>query len=267
MYAYPYLVRSLDPLRVALVVAGLLAASLTGAWLVAIGFVRVCSSRGRTFAILVAGVPQAVFFVWWLGVSDEFWIWSLPLVAILASTGAVETTVQAGSRPDRRGGRRPSPVHGVMLLVVCAAGLFVSTSVGAVALFADPANDIDAVECAFAREATSRDLVLGLDRIQPAARINLWRLRQGFQYVNVFDRAAQWSDADLEAVKRAARDAVARGGRVLVGPYLSRPPGANIEWIRRLNPAFPQQWSVLMEFLRSLPPGRVEWSPELVGYR
>ena len=51
-----------------------------------------------------------------------------------------------------------------------------------------------------------------MDRIQPAARINLWRLRQGFQYVNVFDRAAQWSDADLEAVKRAARDAVARGG-------------------------------------------------------
>lgn len=265
VYAYPFLVRTLGPVRVALILIGLLAAGLTGAWLAVLGLVRACSERGPTFALLVAALPQAVFFVWWLGVSDEFWIWSLPFVALLAATGAVGRGTRAAGPRSHSSARWRTLPGGVALLTVCAAGLFVSTGLGAVALFADPGNDLDAVDCAFVSQVTRQDLVLGLDRIQPAARINLSRLRQGFQYVNVFDRAAQWDESDFEAVRHAVRQALARGGRVFVSPYLSRPPSANIEWIRRLNPAFPGQWTQLAAYLHSLPADASRWPPERSG--
>jgi hypothetical protein len=217
------------------VLAGLLAALLfaRGLW-------EAARARDARLAIALAAVPQALFFVWWEGISDEFWLWTLPLVALVAAGGAV-----AFARRGRA------------LLIACAATLLLSTGLGSVALYAEPANDIDLVNGGFELNLGPGDLLLTCDRIQSSFRHSLEEARQGFRYFELRVRAVQWSERDSLELEQALARTLAGPGRIYVHPYLSNPPRGVLGVVAFSNPGFEAHRQAILERLRRL--DRVDW--------
>jgi hypothetical protein len=202
----------------------------------------VTRARDARLAIVLAAVPQALFFIWWEGISDEFWIWTLPLLALVAASGAA-----AFGRPGRA------------LLVGCAASLLLGTGLGSVALYADPGNDIDLVNGGFEQTLGPGDLLLTCDRIQSTFRHELAQTRQGFQYFDVRVRAARWSAPDSLELEQALAATLAGPGRVYVHPYLSGPPRGALGMVMLTDPQFDVHRRAILERLRRLDPARVDW--------
>ncbi len=252
VYPYPFLMRNLSWPVVAL---GALAAALAtalGLVLVLRGVWVGLRARGVLAVLFAASLLQCVFFVWWEAISDEFWIWSTPVVACAAAAGAASL-----GRRDR------------LCLGLLAAGLGVGTFVGAIVPYSSAANDLDAINVRYLSEVGARDLVVGFDEIQNSDRALLAADRQGFEYFNVLNRARTWSAADDSSLASALQAASARGGRVFVDPYLVRPPLSNLASARSINPSFDVQREGIVERLAALPPERVVWVPlaaEQPGY-
>lgn len=246
VYPYPYLVRSLGPFSITLTLLGIAVAGFTGIWFFARGIMTAVFNRDGSLAILIATFPTAVFFMWWEGISDEFWIWSLPLIALLAAKGAV------------RGSRFAVPAMYAM-----AAGFFVSSLFGAMLPFFDSGNDIDAVNQRYLSRAGSADLVVGFDEIQSNGRANLTRIKTGFAYFNVFARAAKWSDADLAILDHEVAATLAKGGKIFVSPYVLHPPKSNLANLLLLNPKFSEERQTVITHLQAVDPRRIEWQPEV----
>lgn len=244
VYPYPYLVRNLSAVGLCFALLGIAVFSIAGLVLAPIGLFQVIRERKAEFALLLSTLPQAMFFIWWEGISDEFWIWSLPMVAILMAKG----TAQA--KKPRLG-----------LLNAGVAGLFMSSLLGAVLLFNDPANDIDAVNQQYLQRVKTGDLVIGFDEIQSAARAKLTMEKNHFQYFNIFIRASTWNDDSFEELKQMAETTLAGSGRVYVSPYLLSPPTSNMVGIRLKNRQFDAQRQTLIQYLQALDQSRIEWMP------
>jgi hypothetical protein len=147
----------------------------------------------------------------------------------------------------------------VWLLNAGVAGLFVSSLLGAILPFANPDNDIDAVNRRYLARVGAADMVVGFDEIQSAGRAHLAMEQQGFLYFNVFDRAFNWSGADLAELDREIAEKLARGGKVFVDSYILHPPKSQLAFIRLTNPEFDAQRQNILVHLRSVGSARIEW--------
>jgi hypothetical protein len=244
IYPYPYLVR-----RVPGLVAGLWAlCTLIALALVLVmapaGIWRSVRARDALAVLVIASIFQAMFFIWWEAISDEFWIWSLPFVAMTATSGAAAL--------GRRGPR---------MLALLAVALGVGTLVGAVGLFAHPELDVDAVNDRFLPTLRARDLFIGFDEIQNDHRCGIAQHRQGFAYFNVFNFARSWSDSLQTVLDHEVASTVQHGGRVVVSPYLATPPRSYLVKIAEGNPAFWRQRRELVAHLRARNERAIVWPP------
>jgi hypothetical protein len=244
LYPYPYLVRRLGPLQIGIILLGLLAAASGLGFLLARGAWRAVREREEPFVLLLAAIPQALLFVWWEAISDEFWLWALPILAVLVGLGA------AGEGRARR-----------IVLTIAVTGLIASSWFGAIALFADPGNDIDAVNGRFVAAARNPDLIVGWNEIQSSARIVLASRRTGFRYFNVFVRAFAQDERLVPDLRDSIAGALERGGRVRVDPYVTHPPLSNLADVRLTNPAFEEQRQSVLRELRAADSARVDWMP------
>jgi len=246
VYPYPYLVRHMPLVlaRVLVLLAAAAAAATMG--LALLGIVDSLRRRETDVAVVFAALPQALFFMWWEAISDEFWIWSLPFIALAAAVGAART--RASSR----------------VLQALAVAVGATTLLGSILPYASEGNDLDAVNDRYLSEATPVDLVIGFDEIQSEARTRLLLRRQGFHYFNVLSRAANWSASDSLALEGELAGALSRGGRVIIDPYLTHPPRSNIAHIGLDNPIFERQRKQWVARLARVDAPRVVWVP-LVG--
>jgi hypothetical protein len=243
VYPYSYLVRHI-PLFAArcLILLAAISAAIT-AGLAVLGMVESSRRRSVALAIFPAMLMQALFFTWWEAISDEFWIWALPFIAIAAAAGAARG----------RGASRA--------LRVAAAGVALTTLLGSIVPCSSEDNDLDAVNDRYLRAATPADLVIGFDEIQSDARTRLELRKQNFHYFNFVVRARTWSRLDSLALADEVSSALARGGRILVDPYVLHPPRSNLAHIALENPAFDARRLEWITRLQALDPRRVVWVP------
>lgn len=242
VYPYPFLVRHIPaPAAVLIGLAAALAGVLTLA-LVIMGLALAIGERRSAFLLLLAALPQALFFMWWEGISDEFWLWTLPTLMVLAVSGA------------RALGRRATLAMGALAVL-----FFVSTLFGSVLLFADPRNDIDTRNNSFVRQIAANDLLLTWDDIQSTGRVNLLRRRAPFAYFNIQAYAGHWSEADSLRMESLIATTLARGGHIWLGPYLRDMPKSNMRFILDENPGFRETYPRLLARLERLEADRVTW--------
>lgn len=235
VYPFPFLVHSL-PVWVAVAVG---MASAVSVLLILFLFVRGLWSglrdRGLVTLIFIPAMVQLLFFMWWEGISDEFCLWTLPLIAICVASGAA--TLRRTSR---------------WLGTLCGL-LAVSTFSGSIVLFWNPKYDVDLVNDSYARSLGPGDVLVGFEDIQSAHRIKLWAEDQGFEYVNIRDSAPKWSQREelqtLSLLDSAARE----GSQIYVSPRLSFPPKNALAFMRYLNPKFDVGWASLLEGLKRRP--------------
>ena len=196
VYPFPYLVRGL-PIPIA-AIAGIsaLLAALSALYLFVRGLWAGLKEKGLVTLVFVPMIPQVVFFAWWEGISDEFALWTLPLIAIIVARGAAETR---------------HPVRWLRTLVAC---VFFSTLVGSTFLYWNPDNDIDLVNDEYTKSLGKNDFLVGFEDIQSYHRISLEAESQGFEYFNIQSSAPHWSEADDARFEAALDSAVKRGAKI-----------------------------------------------------
>lgn len=240
-YPFPYLVREL-PVPVA-VLAGV--AALVGVLLAALlalrGLWAGVKERGLVLLVVVPMLPQMLFFAWWEGISDEFSLWTLPLLAILAARGAAEMK---------------HPLRWLRTTVTC---VFVSTFVGSVLLYWDPGNDIDLVNDGYVASLGRNDVLVGFEDIQSDFRIMLEADRQGFEYLNFFNVTEPQDVRNFDTALDAAAGA---GMTIRVSPRLTHPPKSALAFRQSVDPHFDGRRAALLAKLAKMPD--VDWIPPAV---
>lgn len=235
-YPFPYLVRSIPvPGAVLLGLTACVAALLT-AYLLVRGLWAGLRERGLIVLVVVPMVPQALFFAWWEGVSDEFALWTLPLIAIIIARGAAEVD------------------HPLRWLRVIGASLFVSTAIGSTLLYWNPRNDIDFVNDEYVSTLGNNDVLVGFEDIQSDFRMNLRSDQQGFTYLNFFNVR---DSADASELETSLDAAVRSGARIHVSPRLTYPPKSAVVFKQSTNADFDSQRDEILATLRKIP--AVDW--------
>ncbi|MHA0289251.1 hypothetical protein ACXYX3_22775 [Mycobacterium sp. C3-094] len=216
-YPFPYLVRDVSPpAAIAIGVSAALAAVLT-ACLAVRGLWAGLKERGLILLVFLPMIPQALFFGWWEGISDEFALWTLPLLAIIVTRGAAQLT-------------RPARWLGVT--VTC---LFVSTLAGSTSLYWNADNDIDFVNDRYVHSLGSNDVLIGFEDIQSDFRIKLEAQQRGFRYLNYFNvRNPEQNSAFDAALQRS----IASHANIYVSPRLSYPPQSAVVFKQSTEPQF-----------------------------
>ena len=240
VYSYPYLVRKVPvPTAVAIGLASALAGLLILGFVIA-GAVLAIRERDSALLLLLVALPQAMFFMWWEGISDEFWLWTLPTLAVVVVTGA------------RVLGRHAATAMGAIAML-----LFLSTSLGSVLLYLDASNDIDSVNDAYMKELAPDDLLISWDGIQSTARALLLHRDDAFSYFNIQAHAGHWSSADSSEMEQTITRTLSRHGRIWLGPYLRDMPASNMNFILAQNPSFERTYPALLARLERLDSTRV----------
>jgi hypothetical protein len=236
VYPYPYLVRDI-PIPVAgLIGICALLATLLALYLFARGLWAGLKERDLVLLVFIPMIPQVVFFAWWEAISDEFAIWTLPLLAIIVARGAAEMT---------------HPLRWMRTTVAC---LLLSTLLGSILLYWNPRNDIDWMNDQYVKSFGKDDFLIGFEEIQSGHRIALEMESQGFQFFNVGNFRA--ADADVEA-EAALDSAVKKGLRIHVSPKFTYPPKSALAFIATFNPKFTSQRAAVLAKLRAMPD--VDW--------
>ncbi|MEW5813233.1 MAG: hypothetical protein AB1925_27745 [Actinomycetota bacterium] len=228
-YPFPYLVRHLSPpiavaVGVSAVVAGLLTACLLvrGLW---VGL----RERGLILLVFLPMIPQALFFGWWEGISDEFALWTLPLIAIIVARGAAQMT------------------HGMRWMGVTVTCLFTSTLAGSTSLYWDARNDVDFVNDQYVQSLKPNDVLIGFEDIQSDFRIQLEAQQRGFRYLNYFNVRNPAQDADFDA---ALERSIASHANIYVSPRLSYPPKSAVVFKQSTEAQFDTGRADLLATLR-----------------
>lgn len=236
VYPFPYLVRDI-PIPVAgfIGICALLA-TLLALYLFARGLWAGLKEKGLVLLVFIPMIPQIVFFAWWEAISDEFAVWTLPLLAIIVARGAAEMT---------------HPLRWLRTTVAC---LLLSTLLGSILLYWNPRNDIDWVNDQYVKSLGKHDFLIGFEDIQSDHRIKLEADRRGFQYFNIRD----YQDADARFEAEAALDsAVKKGARIHVSPKFTYPPKSALAFIATFNANFDSQRAAVLAKLRAMP--EVDW--------
>jgi hypothetical protein len=209
-----------------------------------VGAIRAVKDRGLACMLLLMTVPQAVFFLWWEAISDEFWLWSLPFVAVMVVLG--------GSRPPALGRRL------IGVIVIC---LTISTLLGSQSLLADPGSDIDGVNKDYLPQIQRGDLLITIDEIISSARARRAQQQVPFRYVNLFAAAEKGRANDLEALARGIYETLEAGGVVYVDPYVRQPPMSYLRLVETQRSDFPLEMARVSSMLQGIEAGRVKWLP------
>jgi hypothetical protein len=238
VYPFPYLVRDI-PIPVAgfLGICALLAA-LLAIYLFARGLWAGLKERRLVLLVFIPMIPQLVFFAWWEAISDEFAIWTLPLLAIIVARGAAEMA---------------HPLRWLRTTVAC---LLVSTLLGSILLYWNPRNDIDWVNDQYVKSLGKNDFLIGFEDIQSGHRIALEAQSQGFKFFNVGNFRGADADARFEA-EAALDSAVKKGARIHVSPKFTYPPKSALAFIATFNPKFASQRAAVLAKLKAMP--EVDW--------
>ncbi|HYM80066.1 MAG TPA: hypothetical protein VEY91_01490 [Candidatus Limnocylindria bacterium] len=251
VYPYPYLVRRL-PWPLVIVLGACFMTSLALLTVLVIrGIFAAVRTREAAWVALMTAVPQAVFALWWEAVSDEFWIWSTPFLALFATAGAVSYA---------RTGRR--------LLGILLVGVALS-SVVSIWLYLDPTNDIDRVNDEYLEQLGSTDLLISLNDIVQDNRMRLAQQRQGFERVELAAPAMLQHTIPMEPLERALSRTIERGGAVYVDPYVARPPKSLVQKLTISAPRFEPERHAVLARLRLVDRSRIRWMPlqaEVAGY-
>jgi hypothetical protein len=236
IYPFPYLVRDIPiPLAGFIGICALLA-TLLALYLFARGLWAGLKERGLVLLVFIPMIPQVVFFAWWEAISDEFAIWTLPLLAIIVARGAAEMT---------------HPLRWMRTTVAC---LLLSTLLGSILLYWNPRDDIDWMNDQYVKSFGKNDFLIGFEEIQSGHRIALETQSRGFQFFNVGNFRA--ADADVEA-EAALDSAVKKGFRIHVSPKFTYPPKSALAFIATFNPKFASQRAAVLAKLRAMPD--VDW--------
>jgi hypothetical protein len=244
VYFYPYLVRKLSWGSVALVALSSAVVAVLAPILFAVGALRAVRDRGLACMLMLVAVPQALLFLWWEAISDEFWLWSLPIVVIMVVLGA--------SRLPALGRRL------IGTIVIC---LTISTLLGSQYLLADPGSDIDRVNKDYLPQIQPGDLLISIDEIISSARARRAQQQVPFRYVNLFMAAEKGRANDLEARAQGIHETVAAGGIVYVDPYVLRPPTSYLRLVETQRSDFGLEMAKVTSMLRGIETGRVKWLP------
>jgi hypothetical protein len=235
VYPFPFLVTGIPvPIAVIAALSALLAA-LAALYLFIRGSWAGLRENGLITLVLVPMIPQLIFFAWWEGISDEFMLWTLPLVAIVVTRGAAGT-------------RQPTRWMGALVACLC-----LSTLLGSTSLYWNPRNDIDLVNDEFTRSLGENDVLVGFEDIQSDHRIRLAAEDQGFEYLNIRTAAPHWSESDDNRVDTALAAAAKRGARVHISPRLTYPPKSGLAFVEDVNSEFGAQRAALLAKLRAIP--------------
>ncbi|MEZ0340659.1 ArnT family glycosyltransferase [Mycobacterium sp. pV006] len=240
-YPFPYLVRDLSAPVAALVGVTAVVTLLLVVVLAIRGLWSGLRDRDLVLLAALPMIPQMLFFAWWEGISDEFSLWTLPLVAIFVAHGAAVMT-----RPLRR----------LRVAVVC---MFLSTLLGSVGLYWNPRNDIDRVNDGYVATLSSGDLLVGFEDIQSDFRIKLAADLQGFDYLNFFDVRGPQDMGSFVSVLDAA---AAAGTPIHVSPRLTHPPISALRFKESIDPDFESRRTALLGRLAVV--STVRWQEPVV---
>lgn len=236
VYPFPYLVRDI-PFPVAVLLGiGALGTVLATAYLTVRGVWAGCKQRDLGVLMVVPMALQVVFFAWWEGISDEFALWTLPLLAVLVAYGAAATG------------------HPLRWLRPLVGALFVTTLAGSVLLYWNPHNDIDAVNDRYVTSLGGGDVLIGFEDIQSDFRIKLAADTRGFSYLNFFNTGDARDRAEFDAALDAA---IRSGARIHVSPRLTHPPESALVFKESLDPTFASGRAALLARLRTVPD--IDW--------
>ncbi|MBV1878309.1 MAG: hypothetical protein KUG79_11755 [Pseudomonadales bacterium] len=182
-----------------------------------------------------AVLPQMLFFIWWESISDEFWIWTMPLWALLVAAGIIK-------------GEKKWRVMGLVLVIF----LFTASLVGTVLPYGDEASDIDWVNLKFVEDLNANDMLVSLDEIVISNRIRRIQKEKGFEYFSMFTNAAKGNDLQIKLILQTAERVIAAGGKVYIGPYLLQAPLSYLQLIKLNTTKFEQKRDVVISGLREL---------------
>ena len=238
IYPFPYLVRELPiPIAGFVGICGSLA-TLVALYLFARGLWAGLKERGLVLLVFIPMIPQIAFFAWWEAISDEFAVWTLPLLAIIVTRGAAEMT---------------HPLRWMRTTVAC---LLLSTLLGSIFLYWNPRNDIDWMNDQYVKSLGKNDFLIGFEDIQSTHRIALEAESRGFKFFNI--RKFQDADADARFEAEAALDSAAKNGaKIHVSPKFTYPPKSALAFIATFNPKFNSQRAAVLAKLRAMP--EVDW--------
>ena len=235
IYPFPYLVQGL-PVWIALVLGVLAAVAVIAlAFMVISGLRSGLKERDLILLIFVPVIPQILFFAWWEGISDEFLLWTIPIISIIAARGALDK------------------VHGIRWASAVAGCLAISTFGGSIFLYLNPRNDVDFVNDQYVMSLSSGDLLIGFEDIQSRHRIMLEAQKKHFDYVDIRWMAERWSSGEDARLNAAVSSTLRRGARIYVSPRLTFPPISELAAVRFVNPAFDAEREAILAKLRTFP--------------
>jgi len=215
-----------------------------GSILTCLGIFVAFRKRRTLFLVVLTVIPQAVFFLWWEPISDEFWIWLLPILALSITTGA-----------------RLLKKKAKLVLSILISCLLIGTFSTSILVFLDASNDIDQVNKQYISMLTEKDLLIGFDEVVSNNRIKLDQQSQGFKYFNLFVKMSKGHRIDLQNLNKEIDLALNRGGKVFVDPYLINSPTSYFELIKINNPYFKEDYSRVLTLLEGVNSDRVIWLP------
>ena len=242
IYFYPYLVHGLSLAEVIAIMSSIVIAGFSGSWLLINGFYNIITRRDKTAVLVIALLPQAIFFLWWQGMSDEFWIWSLPILAIIIVKGLGKLKIYP------------------YLLYATVAGMGISTFFGGILLFTDPYKDVDYANQSYIYQVKENDLVIAVDIIQSSARAALLMQKTNFEYINIMG-IHKWNESEYASLDGSINKALASGGKIYVDPYVVHPPISRVYLIKTTQtPDYEAVRQKIIERLQLVPTDRIIWA-------
>lgn len=252
IYGHVYAVKDLSIAAMAAVVMSVVVIAVLVPLLALIGVLKSLRLRDVGAVLLVCAIPQALFFLWWEAISDEFWLWFLPVAALMVARGAMAWP------------RRGLPILTALVVAQIATSYF-----GSHRLIARSDLDIDAVNKDYLAQLQRGDLLIGMDEIVSAARADRAQQKTGFAYVNLFRAACKGRANDLDRLQKLIDTTVTAGGTVYVDPYVTQPPRSFVGLARSVKSDLPSEMRAVRAMLERVDPKRVKWMPlkaSIVGF-
>jgi|GEM_PF-2323310 hypothetical protein len=242
IHSYPFLIHNLGTSTYSIIVVSIFICTIMLLILIPSGGYLGLTSQSIATPIFTASFVQMTFFIWWEAISDEFWIWFLPIATIAISIAIARKL------------NHPRVIYTLLIIPLMA-----STYLGSINIYQDKSNDLDLVNKSFVYDLKEHDLLIAMDEIISLNRNRLARINQGFNYFNIFVRASKGKQLDINLLKELIADTNRNGGTIYIGPYVSTPPKSYIELINMNNPDFIDEYTTIIGIINSQDNLKVKW--------